>query len=138
MSENVLVRKILTGMKIAADKQAILFQTTDGDIVAYADADCCSHTWVEHIELPALGFPALVTEARDLDLNKPGVDDPELEYVQFYGFKVSTTRGDIVIDYRNSSNGYYGGNLVWPGEHFYGGVYDQNVSNLDWQDIKGD
>ena len=28
--------------------------------------------------------------------------------------KITTDRGEIVIDYRNSSNGYYGGNLTGP------------------------
>lgn len=32
------------------------------------------------------------------------------------GFKVTTDKGVIVIDYRNASNGYYGGSLSWPGE----------------------
>ena len=42
----------------------------------------------------------------------------------------------MVIDYRNNSNGYYGGEIVWPGEDFYGGVYGQNESNMDWRDIE--
>lgn len=65
---NTLIGKTLTGMKIADDKQAILFNTSDGDVVAKCDADCCSVTWVEHIELPALGFPALVVAVGALDL----------------------------------------------------------------------
>ena len=32
-SKNVLVGKTLTGMKIATDREALLFQTTDGEIV---------------------------------------------------------------------------------------------------------
>lgn len=134
---NILVGKTLTGMKIDADKEALLFQTADGDIVVRVDADCYSHTWVEHIELPALGFPAVVVSAADLDMNKPMSDETdEYEYIQYYGFKIVTDRGEIVIDYRNSSNGYYGGNLAWPDDnYFYGGVYGQNVSKMEWTDI---
>ncbi len=46
--------------------------------------------------------------------------------------------GACVIDYRNESNGYYGGDLVWPGKahHFYGGVYGQNVSTERWVEAK--
>jgi len=133
MKDNVLIGKTLTGIKVANDKEAILFQTTDGDLIVRVDADCCSHSWVESIELPALGFPALVTAAEDLGLNKPGVDTGDYEYLQFYGFKISTDRGEIVIDYRNSSNGYYGGSLCWPDDR--GGVYGQNISNMEWVDV---
>jgi len=139
---NPLIGKTLTGMKIADDRQALLFQTTDGDMEVLVDADCCSYTWVEHIELPALGFPALVTAVEDLDLPqepvKPSAFVKEYEVPAFYGCKISTDRGDIVIDYRNDSNGYYGGSLSWPGDcDFYGGVHGQNVSKKDWREVTG-
>lgn len=131
---SVLVGKILTGIKIAADRQAILFETPGGEIVVDVDADCCSYTWIEHIELPALGFPAVVTAVDNLDMP----DGAESKFhsnpdsLQFYGCKISTDRGEIVIDYRNDSNGYYGGSLTWPGDSHYGGVYGQNLSKHEW------
>ena len=68
---------------------------------------------------------------------------PNLEYykinydvLQFYGFKITTTRGVCVIDFRNESNGYYGGELSWPNErYYYGGVFGQNVSAEDWKPV---
>ena len=132
--DNVLVGKTLHEMKIAEDKGAILFVTDQGEIVARCDGDCCSHTWVEHIELPALGFPAVVTSVEDLDM--PNLGDMEgCDVVAYYGLKIVTDKGEIIIDYRNDSNGYYGGNLSWPGEYFYGGVYGQNDSSQNWQPI---
>lgn len=132
---NVLIGKTLTGIKIADDKGALLFQTTEGDLIVRCDADCCSHTWVEAVELPSRGFPALVTAVDDLsmpDLGSPG----EYDCIAYYGCKVSTENGDIVIDYRNSSNGFYGGSLSWPDDdYFYGGVYGQNNSTLQWVDL---
>tara|TARA_R110000850_G_scaffold11976_3_gene40701 strand:- start:2432 stop:2857 length:426 start_codon:yes stop_codon:yes gene_type:complete len=134
-----LIGKTIKQMKIAEDKTAILFITDEGEFIARVDADCCSHTWVETIESPALGFPALVMSIDDLDMQKDGEDDEDGEYIQFYGSKVSTNKGDMVIDYRNSSNGYYGGDIVWPDDNqdgrFYGGVYGQNISNEKWIDI---
>jgi hypothetical protein len=137
MSENVLIGKTLTGMKIAADREAILFQTTEGEVVVQVDADCCSYTWGEHIELPALGFPAVVVSVADLEMpeGKPSTFHTDPDSLQFYGCKIATDRGEIVIDYRNDSNGYYGGSLSWPGEHHYGGVYGQANSKLEWSDI---
>lgn len=139
MKDNPLIGKTLTGMKIAEDRQALLFQTTSGDLVVRVDADCCSYTWVEGVELPALGFPAVVTAVEDLEMPddaKPSTFHENPEVLAFYGCKISTDRGDIVIDYRNDSNGYYGGNLSWPGDdYFYGGVYGQNVSKQEWREI---
>ena len=142
MKDNILIGKTLTGMKIAEDRQALLFQTADGDIVVRADADCCSYTWVESIELPALGFPALVTAVEELempDTAKPSTFHENPEVLAFYGCKISTDRGEIVIDYRNDSNGYYGGSLSWPGgdyEYFSGGVHGQNISKMEWREIE--
>lgn len=134
---NVLVGKTLTGMKIADDKEALLFQTADGDVVVRCDGDCCSTTWVEAAELPARGFPAVVLSVADLDMGKEASwNEPDHECVAFYGCKITTDNGDIVIDYRNSSNGYYGGNLSWPDDgYFYGGVFGQNNSSMNWVDI---
>lgn len=136
VKKNFFVGKTITGMKIAADKEALLVQCTDGDHVVKVDGDCCSHTWIEHVELPALGFPGLVTAVEELALNKDPVDS-DGDYIQFYGCKIVTDRGEIVIDYRNSSNGYYGGSICWPDEtYYYGGVFGQNVSQNEWVEIQ--
>lgn len=134
MNEHCLIGKIISEIKIAADKQAILFVTNQGEIIANVDGDCCSVTWIEHIELPAMGFPAKVYYAENL--NMPDLGSPnEYDVITYYGFKITTDKGVIVIDYRNESNGYYGGDLVWPGEYFYGGVSGQNISDQQWRDI---
>lgn len=138
MMSNILIGRTLNGIKIAADKGAILFQTDAGDVVARADGDCCSHTWVESIALPALGFPALVQTVADLDMPDLGSPD-EYECIAYYGCKIVTDKGEIIIDYRNESNGYYGGSLEWPSEdgrdYFYGGVHGQNVSKEEWTEV---
>ena len=135
--QHILEGKTITGINIAADREAIQFIIEGGDpIIARCDADCCSRTFVESIELPALGFPATVIKASDLDMGKEDLSNDEYECLGFYGFKIETDKGDIVIDYRNSSNGYYGGHLSWPDErYFYGGVYGQNVSKEEWKPV---
>ena len=138
MKTHCLVGKTINGIKIAADKKALLFVTDDGNIIAKTDGDCCSSTWVEHMELPAMGFPAKVSAAEDIDMPDLGSPD-EYESLAYYGFKITTDKGVIVIDYRNESNGYYGGNLSWPDDdYFYGGVHGQNISNEEWQDVTRD
>lgn len=48
---------------------------------------------VEHIDMPDLG------------------STNEDACIAYYGMKITTEKGRCVIDYRNSSNGYYGGSL---------------------------
>jgi len=76
--------------------------------------------------MPAGGLPARILEV--VDLNLPQSSDE----LALYGLKLTTDKGDLVLDYRNESNGYYGGSLSWPGEYHYGGVYGQNESKEDW------
>ena len=135
--ENVLIGKTINALRIAEDKAALLFVTGEGEIKVLCDADCCSFTWVEHIELPALGFPAKVIKVEDLEMPDLG-DMPECDVVAYYGCKITTDKGEIAIDYRNDSNGYYGGNLSWPDDGFYGGVFNQNVSEEEWKDVVED
>lgn len=131
-----LIGKTIIGMKIADDQQALLFVLdNDETLIARTDGDCCSHSWIEHVELPT-EFPAKVLSCDDLDMNKEDVSNEEHECLTFYGYKIVTDKGDIVIDYRNSSNGYYGGSISFDGDdYYYGGVHGQNVSSMNWKDI---
>lgn len=133
--QNLLIGKTITTFKIADDRKALLFVTAEGEnLIAKADADCCSETWIESVELPALGTPFTISAIEDLELNV-GQDTRDGE-LAFYGAKIVTDKGDLVIDYRNESNGYYGGSMCWPGDdYFYGGVYGQNVSTENWVDV---
>lgn len=134
--KHILEGKVILAIKIADDKKAIKFITDEEDIIAKTDGDCCSDSWIENIELPINGFPAVVISVEDLELNKSEEDKDNYETVEFYGCKIVTDKGDIILDYRNSSNGYYGGNLSWPGDdYFYGGVHGQNISTENWIDI---
>ena len=134
MAEHCLIGKLLTDLLIAKDKKALKFVTTEGDIIAKTEGECCSETWIEHVEMPALGFPCTVIAVEDVgECKEEEWINGDDERILFYGFKITTSSGDIVIDYRNSSNGYYGGSLIWPGDdYYYGGVYDQNDSQLEF------
>lgn len=138
MNKNPLIGKVVTGLQIADDRQALRFVLADGEMVVLVDAECCSYTWVENVELPALGFPATVTAVEELDMPEqpPSQFQKDTDVLAYYGCKITTDRGEIVIDYRNDSNGYYGGSLLWPGDgRFYGGAYGQNVSKQVWTDL---
>lgn len=129
--KHVLIDKIIKDIKITASKDALLFITTEGDIAVEVQGDCCSNSWVESIELPGLGFPAKVISVDDLDMPDLGDIDGR-DCIKYYGCKIITDRGEIIIDYRNESNGYYGGYLSWPDVHY--GKKDSNKNR--WIDIE--
>ena len=135
--ENPLVGKTITNIEVAADRQALRFVLADGELVVNVDADCCSYSWVEHVELPALLFPATVVSVEDIDMPDGAASSfhSDADVLAFYGCKIATDRGEIVIDYRNDSKGYYGGSLSWPGDYFYGGVFGQNRSKHEWKPL---
>ncbi len=136
--QNILIGKTITAVYIAKDGGALRFdiEGIDTPLIVRADGDCCSHTWVETIDGPEqlIGSPVVSVE----DVPMRGDEDRDGDVIAFYGCKITTGIGYATIDYRNESNGYYGGNLSWPGgeyDHFYGGVYGQNVSNEDWRKV---
>lgn len=106
----------LTLLAVSYDSDGVTFSTEErGDIYANVEADCCSESWVEGLEHPARGYPCKVQEVRDLDLPDDGTGNQgSQDCLQVYGLRVVTDNGDLDIDYRNSSNGYYGGWLYFP------------------------
>ena len=139
MNDNILVGKKIVAVYLAEDREAIRFDVEGAEpIIARADGDCCSHTWIEGIE-GAERMIGVVTKAEDIPMPYSSEDDKDnYDVIAYYGFQITTDKGDAVIDYRNSSNGYYGGSLSWPGDnYYYGGVFGQNVSNEVWTLIAG-
>lgn len=129
MRKNALIGKRVTAVYIADDKEALKFDIEGGEpIVARVDADCCSQTWVETVETPE-HLLGTVTAVENIDM--PDLGSPsDYDVIAYYGCKIHTEKGSCLIDYRNSSNGYYGGALRWPGDYFYGGVYGQAISSV--------
>lgn len=134
--ENSLVGKTVTSFWLAEDKKAIKFELSDGtSIKAFCDGDCCSSTWIEGIEAPEVVINSPILNAEDIDMPDLGSPEP-YECIRYYGFRITTAKGICVIDYRNESNGYYGGDLSWPeDEYYYGGVYNQNLTTEVWKQL---
>lgn len=112
-----LIGKTITALRVNEDQSILAFGHHDGTYTSYETCgDCCSQTWFADITgVPAL-LGAIVIGVEHMCL--PGVEDGRTrqEHDKFYGVKLHTTKGVVDIVYRNSSNGYYGGDiLVWPG-----------------------
>lgn len=121
-----LAGRKLVGVSVENDKSVLVFRFDDGEVRYNAEGDCCSSSWIEHIEMPndlagaeivSVG-EAPVIDATDDDKQNPkrtpyyeGDENREYECLQVYQTVFGTTKGDIAVEYRNSSNGYYGGSL---------------------------
>jgi len=108
-----LVGRTILGVFVARDDESICFATDGGVFAWHTSADCCSETWIADIT----GFEALrgsvVTGVEDMPLVVQD-DRCRQESDEFYGIEIRTLRGRAHLAYRNSSNGYYGGNLSSP------------------------
>ncbi len=82
----------------------------EGVLVFETEADCCSSSWIEYLDHPANGYDAIIAEVSDESEYRMESDERH-ECLRYYQQVIKTTKGDLVIEYRNSSNGYYGGAL---------------------------
>lgn len=87
--------------------------------------DCCSSSWIEHLEVPNEIEGSIIISVDEPELNPwdNHVCDKEVYHrkcghdsLAVYHTRIRTDRGDIVLEYRNNSNGYYGGWLEDDGE----------------------
>lgn len=90
------------------------FLTSDGGYVAYAaEGDCCSRSWFNHLSgLDALlGQTVIAVQVKPMS-EIPGTGDGwESDELKIYGWTLTTPRGYVDLEMRNSSNGYYGGSI---------------------------
>jgi hypothetical protein len=95
---------------ISDDKVYLTLELDDGYAHFWVDGDCCSNTWIESVQLPALGMGGIIAEI----IEHPTFEDAastEDDCVQVYQTILVTTMGEMMVEYRNASNGYYGGSI---------------------------
>lgn len=113
--DNMLNRK-LASVSIENDGSCITFEFQDGFTRSFGvEGDCCSHSWIEHLELPGniKGATLLaVNDSAPITQDHDDHDGENPECIEVYNTAFRTDRGDIILEFRNSSNGYYGGYLV--------------------------
>lgn len=112
-----MIGKKLASVSLNETKDRITFRFDDGSERAFGvEGDCCSSSWIEHLEMPgdvAGATLTAVTDSAPITQDHAEHDDENGgDSIEVYNTVFRTDRGDIVLEYRNSSNGYYGGYLV--------------------------
>lgn len=106
-----------TLLKITDDNDDLQLHCEDGVIEFLAIGDCCSDSWVEHVESPSQ--PEKIVSFEEIEIpptfnevktEKRPIED--MDVVKFYFYKITTDKGSYLIEMRNNSNGYYGGWLA--------------------------
>lgn len=118
-----LVGRVINSVTISKNRNLITFNTDQGPIHYYTEGDCCSSSWIEHFEYEGIEGSTVISftekniEPYKDDLIPTLYPDNQQEYDQWYFYDIVTTKGTFTIEMRNSSNGYYGGYLIYLSDH---------------------
>lgn len=108
-------RSIVRVYRDAGRTDIALLLDDDHVLCADPEGDCCSRSWVEHIS----GVGDLIDATVIAIHENPETESPESnrdheDVTILYGLTlVTAARHRVDIEYRNNSNGYYGGWLNW-------------------------
>ena len=108
--------KTLAAVAVSEDKERLTFTLDDGRTITYhTEGDCCSTSWIEHLTVPPDIAGVQVTAFGEQDM---GEFEESYDTIRVYQTAFATNRGEIIVEYRNSSNGYYGGWIEGPDEQW--------------------
>ena len=128
MSEfNVLVGKRINGLFIGDSAWALVFRDINGRHYCFrTENDCCNTVWFNHVNgvETVLGEGnvfdilrgAMVTAVESKGWTDDRTDEDGYDVIQDGFWTISTDRGYIDLEVRNSHNGYYGGSVVYDEE----------------------
>lgn len=110
----------LVGKKIISiqyDQDSIIFKTDTRLYEFYAHGECCSISYINDLDNPEVFNDAVMLDVHSEHGDNEESTDGDYDLVikwTFYKFK--TTKGDCTLSFRNESNGYYNGSLVYSEE----------------------
>ena len=127
MSIRGMKNKIVKDVLISKDKTLIVFVCTTGNYAFQTEGDCCSHSWIEHLSgIRTLKSKKPIERVTDIAM-PPAESCNDYDVIKTYGVQFDIAgKGHFTIEYRNSSNGYYGGSI----EFCNGGISDKTMSEL--------
>lgn len=115
-----IIGKTLVNIKESNDKEYLKLTFSDGDpLILFTEGDCCSHSWIEHIDIHWDEQPAKITSVEEKEMDRWQEDDNDIghDVIQVYNTKFlleneNGKTGCVIVEYRNNSNGFYGGCLT--------------------------
>lgn len=108
MNINTLIGQTLIGYEVSSDKERLTLKTKDKSYRMWHRQDCCESVYLEDISGDLddlLHSPILQAEESTNDDNRPANADCSFTWT-FY--RLSTTKGQVVLRWLGQSNGYYG------------------------------
>lgn len=115
---NYLIGKTISDLEIDLDKTVIRLKVDGKTMYLECYADCCSESWIEHIDLIKdvdQHHIVAIKEARMVEIE----GTTRQSWDKLYGITLITDKlNEIYIDFRNSSNGYYGGSLELTDDYY--------------------
>lgn len=114
-----LIGKTIIKLEIGSDDTTLVFTDSLGNQYFYNSyGDCCSSTWFSHIT----GIHNFLGHEVNNTVEKEERDPTETEYkegqydvLRIYGYTLETDKGRCDVEFRNDSNGYYGGSCDFGG-----------------------
>ncbi len=129
-----LIGYTVNAVWINPDKTILAFEMNrdGGPLALYrTEGDCCSKSWIEHMENASTFKSVTVTDVEDIEMPEgtwTGSEEDRGELIQYYGVKIKGIKmgsgftvdgiyrtfevpAEMMIEYRNESNGYYGGSI---------------------------
>jgi hypothetical protein len=126
---DVLIGQRIEGFDVGDEEHALRIRTNGEPVYCEVDGDCCSESWFADILGAVWVQGGTVTTTRELELPQPQDGRSRQEEDSAYGYAIDTERGTVIIAFRNSSNGYYGGDMT---------VTDQEPRGNTWRPIETD
>ena len=108
-----LIGKKINSLRINNDQSVLVFDTDHGAVAYAVCGDCCSESWFADIIGVNELLGGTVQTVDEVSMEGYNVEDGRTrqECDEAYGYKLTTNKGYIDIVFRNSSNGYYGGEI---------------------------
>ncbi len=112
------IGKTISAAFINEDKTSIRFDLSNGTrLFLHTEGDCCSETWIEHVDNFEYATRATITGTETVSLGECIATRQDSD--QLYAAYISVEHPKypqqlrLAIEFRNSSNGYYGGDIEW-------------------------
>lgn len=106
---NELVGKTFSSVLMSEGNDYLVFKGTDAIVAYLASGDCCSVSWFEAITNVENLIDSEILSVESKEFEVPEDPEGKFDCLQCFGWTIKTAKGYADIEFRNDSNGYYGG-----------------------------